>query len=186
MFSQVKKALRYPNRIIPFFKRINRNRRLKSSGDNFIAFYAGVVDDDATKVSPSRAIGSFTPEHWEEVGKKQFDYLTSHGLRGQDRFLDIGCGNLRLGSKLIPYLDAGEYTGIDISPRIVTAALDTIRTHHLQNHHPRIFLVAETNYGFLPENYFDAAHAHSVFSHLPIGEIEKVLRETWRVLKPGG
>ena len=29
-------------------------------------------------------------------------------------------------------------------------------------------------------------NAHSVFSHLPTEEIEKVLREAYRVLKPGG
>jgi SAM-dependent methyltransferase len=184
--KQIQKAFRHPDRVFPFVKRVLRDRKFKSRGSNFLNYYAQVVDDDAVRVSPNRAIGSFTQEHWIEIGKMQFDYLVSHGLQPSHRFLDIGCGNLRLGSQLIPYLDCQLYTGIDISARIVTAALDTVRSHELQAKLPYIFLVSETNYSFFPKNHFDVAHAHSVFSHLPIDEIEKVLRETWRVLKPGG
>jgi SAM-dependent methyltransferase len=184
--TKIREGLLSPRRVVKYFERVARNRHLWSSRKSFLDYYSHVVDDNAANVSPELAIGSQTHEHWLEVGRFQFDFLIAHGLRHEHRFLDIGCGNLRLGAHLVPYLDEFGYIGIDISPRIVTAALDTIRTFKLQSKLPRIFLVADTNYEFFPENYFDVVNAHSVFTHLPAEEIEKVLREAFRVLKPGG
>jgi hypothetical protein len=42
------------------------------------------------------------------------------------RLLEIGCGNLRAGHLFIDYLESGNYHGIDISPPILTAALQTV------------------------------------------------------------
>lgn len=47
------------------------------------------------------------------IGREQFDYLISRGLKPRDRFLDLGCGALRTGIFVIPYLEAGRYYGID-------------------------------------------------------------------------
>jgi SAM-dependent methyltransferase len=184
--KKISEGLRSPKRVANYFKRIARNRRLWTSRKNFLDYYSHVVDDNSASISPDLAVGSGSHDHWLEIGRFQFDFLTSHGVRTEHRFLDIGCGNLRLGACLIPYLNELCYVGIDISPRIVTAALDTIRTFELQSKLPRIFLVSESNYRFFPDNYFDVVNAHSVFSHLPAEEIEKVLREALRVLKPGG
>jgi SAM-dependent methyltransferase len=186
LMGQVKKAIQNPGRILPYVKRVLRNRKLHSSSRNFLEFYAKVQDNNAVTIGADAAIGSYNPEAWVEIGKFQFDFLVAHGLRPDHRFLDIGCGNLRLGAQLIPYLEPQKYCGIEISPRIEAAALETIRAKTLQQKLPYIFLVSETNYGFLPQDHFDAVHAHSVFSHLPIDEIEKVMREAYRVLKPGG
>jgi ubiquinone/menaquinone biosynthesis C-methylase UbiE len=186
LLTQIKKAFHHPARILPFIRRVYRNRSLRTSSSNFLEFYARLQDDNVTRIGAGGAIGSYTRETWVEIGKFQFDFLVSHGLRPDHRFLDIGCGNLRLGTQLIPYLDTQMYVGIEISARIVGAALDVIRSNDLQQKLPYIFLVSETNYGFLPENHFDAVHAHSVFSHLPIDEVEKVMRQAFRVLKPGG
>ncbi len=64
--------------------------------------------------------------------------------------LDIGCGNLRGGRLFIDYLDAGNYYGIDISPEILVAALDTIAEYRLQPKLPRLALVNDLTLGFLP------------------------------------
>jgi SAM-dependent methyltransferase len=184
--NEIRKGLLSPDRVVKYLRRAARDRHFWASSKNFLDFYSRVVDDNAANINPDLAIGSHSHEHWLEIGRFQFEFLVAHGLRHEHRFLDVGCGNLRLGANLVPYLDELGYVGIDISPRIVTAALDTIRAFKLQSRLPRVFLVSETNYGFFPENYFDVVNAHSVFSHLPIEEIEKVLREAFRILKPGG
>src|ERR1019366_5661529 len=99
-FTKILEGLSSPRRVITFLKRAARDRRLWASRKNFLDYYSHVVDDNAANIHPEQAIGSYTHEHWLEVGRFQFDYLVTHGLRKEHRFLDIGCGNLRLGSNL--------------------------------------------------------------------------------------
>lgn len=181
---KLKKGLTQPKRIFPFIKRAWRNYHLKRSSQNFLDFYSRVVDNDAMLKNPDYAIGSNNQEHWAETGKMQFDYLIKHGLQPTHRVLDIGCGNLRLGIHLIKYLDSGNYVGLDISPAIIQSAQKKIAEFDLTKKLPYIHLVKETDYGFLPERYFDFVHAHSVFSHLPLNEIRKVLVNAKRLMKP--
>ena len=48
---------------------------------------------------------------WDEIGRLQFDYLVSQGLRPNHYLLDIACGSLRAGIHFIPYLEPGHYLG---------------------------------------------------------------------------
>ena len=75
--------------------------------------------DDVARRTALGAVGTQRQKQWEAVGRKQFKYLRSHGLERNHQLIDIGCGNLRAGRHLIHYLDAGHYTGVDISPEIV-------------------------------------------------------------------
>ena len=51
---------------------------------------------------------------------------------------------------------------------------------------PHLTLVQDLKLEFLPAGYFDAVHAHSVFSHCPIEVIDECLAHVGRVMKPGG
>ncbi len=82
-------------------------------------------------------------------------------------------------------MEAGCYFGIDISPRIILDALGKI-DEKLSAKLPHLYLVEETDWSFLPKSYFDYVNAHSVFSHLPMDEIEKVLKQSALVMKDGG
>lgn len=48
--------------------------------------------------NPHEAVGG----DWEKIGKLQFEFLVSRGLRPHHRMLDIGCGTLRGGETLHP------------------------------------------------------------------------------------
>ncbi len=83
--------------------------------------------DDASSASPSEPAGLSAlkpgdphyrayvgpPLEYDLVGASQFRLLTTLGLRAGHRCLDLGCGSLRAGRLLIPYLDPGNYFGID-------------------------------------------------------------------------
>jgi hypothetical protein len=73
-----------------------------------------------------RAVGSPSRDSWLGTGQLQFEYLVGHGLERDMRLLEIGCGNLRAGHLFIDYLESGNYHGIDISPPILIAALQTV------------------------------------------------------------
>jgi len=144
-----------------------------------------VMRSDAAR-SDEGAVGSHTHESWLKIGRLQFDYLVSHGLKPGMRMLEIGCGNLRAGRLFIDYLDAGDYYGIDISPDILLAAQRTLAESGLQDKLPHLSLVRDLKLAFLPAGHFDVVHAHSVFSHSPIQVIEECLAHVGRVMKPDG
>src|SRR5579862_7424620 len=115
---KVGKALREPTRILPYFRRLWRNRRLQGKSADFLDFYAKVVDDMAT-ANPENAVGAADHAAWLSIGRMQFDYLVQHGLLPEHRFLDIGCGNLRSGWLIIEYLHRANYVGLDISAKVL-------------------------------------------------------------------
>src|SRR5260370_20885197 len=61
---------------------------------------------------------------WDEIGQLQIDFLVSQGLMPHHRLLDIGCGSLRGGAKLVRYLDPGHYAGVDLHENLINAGYE--------------------------------------------------------------
>ena len=178
-------AARRPERIVPHARRLARDAVLRLRNRDHVSYYRAVMKSDTAR-SDEGAVGSHTHDSWLKIGQMQFDYLVSHGLKPGMRMLEIGCGNLRAGRLFIDYLDAGGYYGIDISPDILLAAQRTLTEAGLPDKLPHLTLVQDLKLAFLPAGYFDVVHAHSVFSHSPIGVIEECLAHVGRVMKPDG
>ena len=53
------------------------------------------------------------PEDYDLVAAMTFNLLTTLGLRQHHSLLDVGCGSLRIGRLLIPYLNRGKYFGVE-------------------------------------------------------------------------
>src|SRR4051794_18522910 len=60
---------------------------------------------------------------WDSHGRRQLDFLVSHGLQPSDVLLDIGCGSLRAGKYFIPYLEREHYLGFDKHRALIDAGL---------------------------------------------------------------
>src|SRR5712691_3540887 len=81
---------------------------------------------------------------WDEIGQLQIDFLVSRGLLPHHRLLDVGCGSLRGGVKLIKYLDAGHYAGIDLHESLLDAGYEIeLAKEGLTHKLPRSNLVAD-------------------------------------------
>lgn len=60
------------------------------------------------------------PPFWyDKIGALQFQLLLDLGMRDYHRFLDVGCGSLRLGRMVIPYLLDGRYFGVEPNRKIL-------------------------------------------------------------------
>ncbi|MFF4241419.1 class I SAM-dependent methyltransferase [Actinomadura geliboluensis] len=178
-------AAQNPDKVRAYLSRLARDVKLRAANRGHVAYYRAVMRSDAAR-SPEAAVGSPTRERWLQLGQMQFDYLRKHGLKPDDRLLEIGCGNLRAGWRFIDYLDGGNYYGIDISPDILLAAQHTLVQQELQDKMPHLTLVDDLKLRFLPDAHFTVVHAHSVFSHSPIEVIDECLAHVGRVLAPGG
>ena len=115
----------------------------------------------------------------------QVDTLKSFGLRPEHQVLDIGCGVMRLGMRLIEFLDDDHYAGIDplpdyirVSKRYLKEVIESEKTCQL---------VCDGDFRFDVFNRkFDFAIAHSVFTHLSFADIERCLKSLKQVMSPGG
>jgi SAM-dependent methyltransferase len=168
-------ALRHPRRVL---------RYARHQGSDHVSYYRTVMRSGAAR-SPETAVGSRGREEWLKHGQLQFDYLLGHGLQPHDTLLEIGCGNLRAGRLFIDYLDTGNYYGLDISPDILLAGQSVLAEFGLQPKLPRLALVSDLTFGFLPPSYFSVVHAHSVFSHSPVHVISECLAHVGRIMAPG-
>jgi hypothetical protein len=113
---------------------------------------------------------------WEEIGQLQFDFLLSKGLKPASCLLDIGCGSLRLGSKAIPYLDRGNYLGIEKERGLVSAGLDKeLDPETRQEKQPKIVISSSFDFEKLGRKA-NFAIAQSLFTHLPPDLIEHCCR----------
>lgn len=174
-------ALRHPGKISGYVKRRGRDALLRMKSPDHVSYYRAVMRSDAAR-SRDAAVGSHTRESWLELGRLQFDFAVSHGLKPDMRMLEIGCGNLRAGRLFIDYLEPGNYYGVDISPDILLAAQDTIAEQGIAARLPYLTLVTDLRLQFLPDASFDFVHAHSVFSHSPIEVIEECFAHVGRLM----
>lgn len=113
---------------------------------------------------------------WQEMADLQFRFLLDHGLQPDHVLLDIACGSLRLGHRVIPFLDAGNYLGIDVREDLIRHGKAVELGEALCRIKRPEFIVSGA-FGF--EKFSkrpDFAWAQSLFSHLIANEIALCLR----------
>jgi SAM-dependent methyltransferase len=100
------------------------------------------------------------------IGRDQFDYLKSRGISSTHNVLDFGCGSLRLGVWMIPYLNSGCYFGIDSHyPSLKLGVEYEIPLHALESQNSRLLLSDEFEIDHFGVK-FDRVVAMSVLHHL--------------------
>jgi SAM-dependent methyltransferase len=126
------------------------------------------------------------PGDYDLVSAMTFNLLTSLGLRQQHKLLDVGCGSLRVGRLLIPYLNCGNYVGIEPHKWLVDEGIrKEIGKDLIKIKKPR-FYFSETA-GDLPmEEHFDFAVAQSIFSHCGLDLINQWLIDIYNRLNHNG
>lgn len=129
---------------------------------------------------------------WDAMGEWQLQLMQRVGLRPHHRLLDVGCGALRGGVRLVPYLEPGRYHGVDLSASLLEAGYEReIAAAGMAERLPRANLVVLDDFdvsrlGPPFDRPFDHALAVSVFTHLPLSHVETALERITAALTPGG
>jgi len=123
---------------------------------------------------------------WDETGRIQMDMLLRLGLQPRHRVLDIGCGPLRTGCRLVPFLDPGNYWGTDLSGALMATGYRQELTEADRTRLPESHLVEDGNFDFpgLPRA-FDIVLCFAVFTHLPRVHLAHGLRRVAERLEFG-
>ena len=122
---------------------------------------------------------------WDEIGQLQFDFLRTQGLVPEKVLLDVACGSLRGGRLFIPYLEPGNYLGIDKNAELIEVGkAKEIAPDVLQTRRPE-FVISDS---FEFERFSrrpDYSLAQSLFTHLHQRDIKLCLRKLSAFARPG-
>lgn len=169
--------------------RVEKFRELYEHND-FLTAYS-MHTDLRMKADPKWAIGR--GDEWESHGLLQLEFLIERGMKSHHKLLDVGCGPGRAARRFVPYLNPGKYWGCDISPECLAHASALAVAEGWDSKRP-VFIkngdldlipadVPEDDRGGAP---FDYVFGHSVFTHLPEEQIDKMVSNAAKLLAVGG
>jgi SAM-dependent methyltransferase len=131
-------------------------------------------------------VGSESRLDFDLMGIDHFNYLQHHGLRSHHIFFDVGCGALRTGQYVIPYLESGNYFGLDRMPQLIEYGLNDVLTPEIVfEKHPKFSVNNNFNCTFV-DKPVDFAWCQSLMSHLSIADITECLKNVKETLAPNG
>ncbi len=106
------------------------------------------------------------PEDYDLIAAMTFNLLTTLGLRQHHSIVDIGCGSLRIGRLLIPYLNRGKYFGVEPNEWLVADGIrQELGEALIQIKRPTFFFSDSPDTLAQAKIPFDFALAQSIFSH---------------------
>src|SRR5437870_3177545 len=127
------------------------------------------------------------PEDYDLIAAMTFNLLTTLGLRQDHSLLDVGCGSLRIGRLLIPYLNRGKYFGAEPNEWLVDEGIRRELGETLvQIKRPTFFFSDSPDTIVRAKISFDFALAQSIFSHCGLDLIKGWLSAISRPLAQDG
>jgi SAM-dependent methyltransferase len=128
-------------------------------------------------------IGGADPERWYSIGRLQYHFLCANGLSPSSKFLDVGCGSLRLGQFVIPFLNTGNYYGLEPEELLVQCGIQ----HEIN---PEVVRIKKPkfshnyNFDFDSLDYFDYSIANSILTHLTPDDIRMCFSKLKKKTRP--
>ena len=148
------------------------NDRARQDAHYYVAF-GGRDQDEEGFLATARDLVQLIEAELKRLPKK--------ANRRALRALEIGCGPGRLMKPLAR--NFGEIHGVDVSDEMIRLARERLRDIP----HAHVHATSGTGLAQFANESFDFVYSHAVFQHIPSREVVyEYLRETRRVLKPGG
>jgi len=128
---------------------------------------------------------------WERIGKLQFEFLISEGLKPEHFLFDVACGSFRAGQFFINYLPPSHYYGIDANAELMKEGKQKVlRAQGLLNKEPwleHVCLTADPlDFFKLTGRKFDYIWIHALFDHIHPEITRRLLLDLESVIKPDG
>jgi SAM-dependent methyltransferase len=121
---------------------------------------------------------------WNQLAQYQFNILSSHDLKPEHTLLDIGCGPLTVGLRLISFLNKGNYVGVDLRPEPLVEAYRLIAKHSLANKNPTLVNSSTFGKNELAGRTFDYIYMSQLSCHLDDESMTKLFEQVRASLKP--
>ena len=141
--------------------------KLKAGDDNYRAY-----------VGPPNRFGLLT--------LSQMSLLAALGLKETDHVLDFGCGSLRLGRSLIPFLREGRYYGIDPNLWLIDDGFAYETGQDLRDLKKPVFSGSDAFDCTVFDRRFDFIMAQSIITHSGAENTRKLLQSFAGALEEDG
>jgi len=126
------------------------------------------------------------PKDYDLVAAMVFNLMTCLGLRQHHRVVDIGCGSLRVGRLLIPYLNEGGYIGVEPNNWLVRDGIENEIGNDLIRIKAPSFVFDDKLSGVQDKINANFMVAQSIFSHCGIDLIRNWLQDVSHHLADDG
>ncbi len=143
--------------------------------------YQRNVMDSRSKVDPREAVGGM----WDEIGEFQLQVLKEHELTPQSTVLDVGCGSLRGGRKIIPYLEPGNYWGTELSGGMLNSGREILESDGLLDRRPNLIHTSNFSFDRLAGVEFTHVMFWGVFTDVPPESVAEAIHGLPELLTEG-
>lgn len=171
-----------------FSKGKSKKTAIKNLSLEGLPDYESLYESHALSESSETVVGN---GDFSDIGFLELSILKECGLREGHSLMDLGCGSGRLARHVIPFLETGDYTGIEISETILSQAKSITETEGSswpEGWQERTTWLHEVNEAFpsLSNESFDYVSAFSVFTHMDAEDTYRYIHRIGSLLKPGG
>ena len=140
------------------------------TGGTWIDYYTKRLDRAA-----ARSKEDLGRQEYVVQGEEHFAIIKANGLKPNDRFLDYGCGILRVGIHVIRYLEPKHYTGVEISKDRLARGREMAAQHGVADDQYQTLIVHDCHLKELGDQQFDFIWAWSVVNHMPNRDVQDML-----------
>lgn len=140
-------------------------------------YYAAIMKRKA-KGAMARTVGG----RFSEIGRRQCEFIRSHGLRPHHSLLEFGCGPLRAGLHFVEFVEPTNYWGVDISFEWLEAGRKLLSERGLESKRPTLRGIADLSFDWAEGRTFDFVIALKVLNHMPLEDVEAFLRNARKVM----
>lgn len=123
---------------------------------------------------------------WLDRGKRQFEFLREQGLLPHHRLLDYGCAYMATAFHLVPFLESGNYVGVDVARSSVQRGVRRMTEAGIDRNSYQVLTATDPSLVILDGFEFDVIYAYSVLQYLKAGDFQKTVCRLLDLLTPGG
>jgi hypothetical protein len=162
--------------------------RIKNTSKPFHSYYIAQVLKNLKKqqLHPTLGQNIKDQERFNITGEIEKKFLISQGLLPHHKFVDYGCGSLRLGKVLIPYLDKSNYIGIDMTDAFYSEGKKHINNDILKLKQPVLSVINKNSLYEIKKLGIDYLMSAAVLYHIPYNELGDYFSNILSILKPTG
>ncbi|MDJ0789590.1 MAG: transglutaminase domain-containing protein [Myxococcota bacterium] len=124
-------------------------------------------------------------EWFEDSAKATLAFLREQGLEPGSRVVDYGCGSLRLGASLIPFLEPEGYWGVDVTDEFFKAGLALLPQELIEEKKPRLSVLTPEVRAQGDAFGADVLVSFGVLMHVPEVDLPGFFGSVAEVMAPG-